>query len=257
MIDSWFTIEKIDDSTFAISEYGHWENVHSYLAVGSEYAALIDTGLGIKSLREITNQLTSLPIKVITSHVHWDHIGSHALFDEIYVHKADANWLKNGIPLPIEQIRKDVIREITIPLPNGFNISEYTPYQGTPTGELNDNDTINLGNRDLRVIHTPGHSPGHICIFEEERGYLFSGDLLYQGQLYAFYPTTDPIQFSDSINKIHDIKSIVKIFPGHHRLPLDRNFLELVHLAFLELKERDLLWRGSGIHEFKGFSIRF
>ncbi|NLC43925.1 MAG: MBL fold metallo-hydrolase, partial [Clostridiales bacterium] len=42
--DNWFTVEEIDSMTYAISEYGHWEKVHSYLVVGDKYAALIDTG---------------------------------------------------------------------------------------------------------------------------------------------------------------------------------------------------------------------
>ncbi len=68
--DSWFTVNQIDNTTFAISEYGHWEQVHSYLLIGEEKAALIDTGLGIDNIKRITDQLTNLPIIVLTTHVH-------------------------------------------------------------------------------------------------------------------------------------------------------------------------------------------
>lgn len=60
--DFWFTVTQIDNNSFAISEYGDWEKVHSFLLIGEEKAALIDTGLGIDNIKRITDQLTSLPI---------------------------------------------------------------------------------------------------------------------------------------------------------------------------------------------------
>ncbi|ANF47463.1 hypothetical protein AZK53_17820 [Priestia megaterium] len=48
--DSWFTVQTIDDKTYAISECGHWEKVHSFLLIGENKAVLIDTGLGIDSI---------------------------------------------------------------------------------------------------------------------------------------------------------------------------------------------------------------
>ncbi len=71
IVDSWFTVEEINEETFAISEYGHWEKVHSFLLIGTDKAVLIDTGLGIDNIERICNQLTSLPITVLTTHVHW------------------------------------------------------------------------------------------------------------------------------------------------------------------------------------------
>lgn len=86
-MNNWFTIEKIDDATYAISEYGHWEKMHSYLLLGEEYALLIDTGLGIGNIKTEIDSLTNLPVKVVTTHVHWDHIGCHSLFSDISVQK--------------------------------------------------------------------------------------------------------------------------------------------------------------------------
>jgi glyoxylase-like metal-dependent hydrolase (beta-lactamase superfamily II) len=70
IVDPWFTVQGLDSKTFAISEYGHWEKVHSFLLLGETRAALIDTGLGIDSIKRITDQLTDLPIIVLTTHVH-------------------------------------------------------------------------------------------------------------------------------------------------------------------------------------------
>ena len=61
-MSEWFTVEKIDSQTFAISEYKHWEETHCYLLCGEESAVLIDTGLGVSNIREIVDSLTKLPI---------------------------------------------------------------------------------------------------------------------------------------------------------------------------------------------------
>lgn len=258
LLDSWFTVEEIDATTFGISEYGHWEKVHSYLMIGEEFAVLIDTGIGIGNIKKVVEKLTSLPIKVITTHVHWDHIGNHALFDEIYVHELEEDWLIHGIPgLPIEVIRHDVGRNITIPMPEDFVLEEYVPFRGKPTATLRDKETLDLGNRRLRFIHTPGHSPGHLCIYEEERGYLFTADLVYKGTLFAFYPSTDPLLFVRSIEKISQIEYITKILPGHNELELDRRFLLEVNTACQDLLYKGLAKHGTGIHDYKDVKIYF
>ncbi|MEK4714297.1 MBL fold metallo-hydrolase [Sporosarcina sp. FSL K6-5500] len=257
--DSWFTVQAIDDTTFVISEYGHWEQVHSYLLIGENQAVLIDTGLGIDSIKRITDQLTNLPIIVLTTHVHWDHIGSHGEFEHLYVHKDEEDWLINGIQkLSIEQIRKDVSRDITIPKPATFNPETYKPFQGIPTGLLYDGDEINIGNRLLTVYHTPGHSPGHVSILDTKNGYLFTGDLLYdRTPIYAFFPTTNPIDLVESLEKISKIPHVTKIFGGHNTIGLHADVLKEVKNAVRVLRDNDLVRFGTGLHTFKGFSVQF
>lgn len=257
--DSWFTIKEIDKTTYAISEYGHWEKVHSFLLVGKEKAALIDTGLGIDSIKRVTDQLTDLPIVVITTHVHADHIGSHGEFENIYVHEEDADWLINGIKgLSIEQIRKDIGRDITLPVPETFNPNTYQPYQGQPTGLLQEGDGIDIGDRKLTIYHTPGHSPGHISVFDTRKGYLFTGDLLYdKTPVYAFYPTTNPVDLVHSLEKIAEIPHVTKVFGSHNTLGLEPEILQEVKGAVRELREKDLVKHGTGIHKFIGFSVQF
>lgn len=257
--DLWFTVQQIDSNTLAISEYGHWEKVHSFLLLGKEKAVLIDTGLGIDNIKRIIDQLTTLPIEVITTHVHTDHIGSHGEFEKIYVHEGDKDWLVNGIKgLSIEQIRKDVSRNITLPIPKTFNPDTYQPFQGEPTGLLNDGDVFDLGNRTLIIYHTPGHSPGHITVFDETNGYLFTGDLLYtETPIYAFYPSTDPVDLVNSLEKISEIPNITMIFGSHNTLGIEPSILKEVKIAVKFLRENGLTKFGTGIHEFNGFSVQF
>ncbi|TVX93508.1 MBL fold metallo-hydrolase [Paenibacillus agilis] len=258
--DPWFTVSKLDETTFAISEYGHWEKVHSFLLIGQERAALIDTGLGIDNMKRMTDQLTDLPIIVLTTHVHADHIGSHGQYEEIYVHEAEEDWLVSGIKkLSIEQIRKDISRDITRPVPASFDPETYTPFQGKPTGLLRDGDVIELGERALNLYHTPGHSPGHISIYDTSRGYLFTGDLLYdETPVYAFFPTTSPEDLVNSLERIATkITGIQKIFGAHNRIGLEPELLETVKEAVGELRGKKLVRFGTGVHQFDGFSVRF
>ncbi len=256
--DSWFTVEQIDSDTFAISEYGHWEHVHSFLLIGTDHAVLIDTGLGIDNIKRITDQLTDLPIVVLTTHVHWDHIGSHGEFDKLYVHENEADWLQSGIKgLPLSVIRRDMAREITIAVPETFHPETYTPFQGNPTGMLRDGDIISLGNRTLEVLHTPGHSPGHVCVYDRTNEYLFTGDLLYEGTIDAFYPTTEPVDLVKSLERISQLDSVNQIYGSHHRLGLEPVVLQEVRRAAEFLHAHDLIAHGTGVHRFATFSLHF
>lgn len=256
-MNSWFTIEKIDDTTFTISEYGHWEKVHSYLLIGSEFALLIDTGLGIGNIKSEIDKLTTLPIKVITTHAHWDHIGGHSMFNNIYVHEEDAEWLRNGLPIPLEVVKSNVMRDpFSKTPPKEFDINNYNIYTNQNINTLKDNDIIDIGLREVKILHTPGHSPGHICIFEEERGYLYTGDLIYFGTLYAFYPSTNPIHFKQSVDRIGQLNNISKVFPGHNDLNVPVDIIKKVQSAFSSIEKNNLLVQGSGTFEFEGFKIQ-
>ena len=253
---SWFDIEEIDSQTYVISEYAHPEKVHSYLLLDAGVACLIDTGLGIGNIREVIDQLTDSPITVITTHAHWDHIGGHGLFSNIYIHEHEADWLRNGLPMPISTIRRYILEEpITKKLPQCFDINNYFPFRGELSRELVDNDIIEFGKRKLRVIHTPGHSPGHICMFEERTGYLFTGDLLYKGTMYAFLPESDPDSYFHSVQKISLLPNVSKILPAHNDLNLKCSFINDVLESFTDLKERNLLKKGCGIYNFTNFKI--
>ena len=65
-------------------------------------------------------------------------------------------------------------------LPDGYDVSTYELFQGTPAKVLHGGESIDIGGRRIEVLHTPGHSPGHMCFWEKEKGYLYTGDLVYQ-----------------------------------------------------------------------------
>lgn len=252
-MDNWFTTEKIDNDTFAISEYKHWEETHCYLLIGENRAVLIDTGLGVSNIRQITDTLTSLPISVVTTHAHWDHIGGHKYFSNIAVHEKEEKWVSTHFPIPLAVVKSNLTKE-PCDFPKSFDLNNYQIFQGKPTRILKDRDIITLGNRQLVVLHTPGHSPGHICFYEPKRKYLFSGDLIYKGCLDAFYPSTDPIQFMNSVHAIRDLE-VQKLLPAHHTLDISSDFIKAVDDGFQSIYTQGKLRQGNGIFEFKNFSI--
>ena len=100
-MSNWFSIEKIDDSTYAISEYKHWEETHCYLLLGIERAVLIDTSLGVSNIKSVVDSLTSLPVLVITTHIHWDHIGGHRYFKDFAVYENEVEWISEKVSYSI------------------------------------------------------------------------------------------------------------------------------------------------------------
>lgn len=252
-MEDWFTVEVIDDNTFAISEYKHWEETHCYLMCGTEKAVLIDTGLGVSNIRSAVDSLTTLPIMAVTTHAHWDHIGGHKYFEDIAVHEAEKEWLSVRFPIPLQVVKRNLMCK-PCDFPKDFMLEDYQIFTRTPQYILHDGDYLDLGNRKLMVIHTPGHSPGHCCFYELDREYLFSGDLIYEGCLDAFYPSTDPQLFFQSVRKIQNL-SIERILPGHHQLSIPVDLIDRIENGFSKLSDEGKLKQGNGVFDFGDFQI--
>lgn len=248
----WFTIDRVDESTYIISEYRHWEETHCYLLIGSDRALLIDTGLGICNISEQVHRLTDKPVTAAATHIHWDHIGGHKYFTDFCVHKEELSWLNGRFPLPLQAVRSMVADRCD--LPEGFDIDTYTIFQGTPARVLEDGGTIDLGGRIIQTLHTPGHAPGHLCFWEAETGCLFTGDLVYKGTLYACYPSTDPESYLASLEKIA-VLPVRKVFPGHHSLDIQPEIVTRMRDAFRALKAAGKLRHGSGTYDYGDWAV--
>lgn len=249
----WFTVEQIDGDTFAISEYRHWEETHCYLLLGAERALLIDTGLGVADIGAVVRGVTCLPVTAVTTHVHWDHIGGHSCFDHIAVHELERDWLDGRFPLPPQVVRQSLTAKPCV-FPDGFDPDSYQVCQGAPGEVFRDGARFELGGRMVTALHTPGHSPGHCCFYEPGRGYLYAGDLIYEGCLDAFYPTTDPELFFRSVQRISGL-DVKRVLPGHHRLDISPALIGEIKAAFRCLAEGGNLKQGGGIFDFGTFQI--
>ena len=252
-MSGWFTVDRPDRDTWILSEYRHWEETHCYLLSGTERSLLIDTGLGICDISRPVRALTHLPVTAVATHVHWDHIGGHRYFPTFYAHRAELDWLQGSFPIPIEGVRAMVLDRCQAP--EDFDVSAYQLFQGVPDRLLEDGDWIDLGDRRIQALHTPGHSPGHLCFWEPERGYLFTGDLIYKDILFAWFPSTDPEAYLNSLERVSALPA-ERVFPGHHSLAVERSLPGEMRDRFRELKVKGRLHHGAGVFDYGAWGVR-
>lgn len=252
-MDNWFTIDTVDPETHIISEYRHPERSHCYLLEGSERSLLIDTGLGICDISVPVSELTRQHVTAALTHVHWDHIGGLRHYSDFCAHAAELGWLNGGFPQSIETVRSFVVTGCD--LPEGFDAAKYELFQGSPARLLGDGDVIDLGGRHIEAVHTPGHSPGHLCYYERERGYLFTGNLVYEGTLYASYPSTDPEAYLASVEKISALP-VGRVLPAHFSLGVAPGLITEIRDALRGLAASGELRHGTGLHDFGRWAVK-
>lgn len=147
---------------------------------------LIDTGLGVSSLRRYIASLLDKPLLAIASHIHFDHAGGMHEFDHRAIHAAEASALRMGDDFEAlcskgqGWIQQDHFDRSPY---DGFTVDTYTLTAAEPTQILNDGDVLDLGDRAFEVLHLPGHSPGCIALYDPQAKELFSGDVVYDGEL--------------------------------------------------------------------------
>ena len=202
--------------------------VNSYLITGEERAILFDSGLGIGDIAAAVRRLTPLPVTVINSHSHWDHVGGNPLFGDVRVHPAGAPFLREEVALPDIGQALAVLGLRPTPVPHRVGPS-------SPTATVDEGDSLDLGGRRLRVLHTPGHSPDGVCLLDEAGGLLFTGDAAYEGTLWLFGdegagPAADPLLALASIRRLA-AGPVRLIFPAHERTPLEPGFLPTLEQA--------------------------
>jgi glyoxylase-like metal-dependent hydrolase (beta-lactamase superfamily II) len=88
-LSPWFEIYKVSEGVFAVLEPGHAEEVISYHILGSERAVLFDTGMGIANLQAEVERLADLPVIIVASHGHYDHIGDNHRYAEVWAFDSD------------------------------------------------------------------------------------------------------------------------------------------------------------------------
>jgi glyoxylase-like metal-dependent hydrolase (beta-lactamase superfamily II) len=254
--NGWFSVEILDETTFGIGEYGQWMKVHSYLFLGEKKAVLVDTGLGVGNIRTIVESITDLPVHVITTHAHWDHTGGNHLFESYSAHELEKDWIEQSGDRDRKEIADWLIKDpFTKEPPPEFDRDQFRPFNGKVELLHKDGDVFDLGGRHLEIIHTPGHSIGHVSVYEEASGYLCTADLLYQGVLLAGLTYSNPNDYHNSLKRLKVLPNIKKLLPGHGRQDIDNELLDEAIEGFDDLENKGLLKLGSGLHKYKRLKI--
>ncbi len=183
--EDWYRIRHLDDGVTFIDEphIQEFYRCNIWHVRGRDRDMLVDSGMGVVSLREWVPEVSERDLIAVASHTHFDHIGCHHEFECRAVHEAEADLLAE--PTRINTLADPYVTdEIFHSLPPEPYCSQcYAVKRAPATRILRDGDRIDLGDRNFEVIHTPGHSPGGIALFEATSGILFSGDILYDGPL--------------------------------------------------------------------------
>jgi glyoxylase-like metal-dependent hydrolase (beta-lactamase superfamily II) len=216
---SWFEVYKVAPAVFAIYEPHQAEETIGYLIAGDKRAVLFDTGMGIDDLRTLVLELTRLPIVVLNSHTHDDHVGNNWQFDTVY--GMDTGFTRTNARGSREDAQAEITPDqICGPLPKGFDPKTYTTRPWKIASFMHDGDRIDLGGRSLQIIATPGHTPDSISLFDSVNGLLFTGDTFYPGTIWLYRPETDLTAYSASVRKLASLAPRVKLVLGAHNVPV-------------------------------------
>ena len=217
--DPWFEVYEPAHGVFAIYEPHQAEETISYLIVGEKRALLFDTGMGISDLKKVIGQLTRLPIVVLNSHTHDDHVGDNWQFSTIYGMNTDFTRQNAGGSRPDAQaeITPD---QICGALPKAFDSVGYATRPWKITAYTHDGDRFDLGGRTLELIATPGHTPDAISLLDRANGLLFTGDTYYPAPIWLFRPETDLDAYAASIRRLAALAPQVKVVMGAHNIPV-------------------------------------
>jgi glyoxylase-like metal-dependent hydrolase (beta-lactamase superfamily II) len=208
----WFHIIPIDAHTYAISEPKYWQENVSYLLIGSRRALLFDTGPGIYSIRGAVASLTSLPVVVIPSHLHFDHVGDLEEFDDVRL-------------LDTPALRAQVHDGYFVEPPSQYLLR--TPIRYRVHGWIKDGQTIALGGRTVRLLSTPGHTPDSVSVIDAGGVRMFTGDIVNRVITLCDVPGSDVKAMAASLERL--LKSGrpgSPAYEAHSESPLTRPELE-------------------------------
>jgi len=220
MKSEWFTASQVAGNTWRIVDHGV---VNCYLVIGRDRALLIDTGYGHANIRDYARSLTALPLTVINTHGHRDHSGADVQFGEVLAHRADFAAIEANAA-PEQRARNREVLGGTV-VPAGEQFPYDTEARPLVLKAVKDGDLIDLGERQLEVIETPGHTPGEIVLLDRQNKLLFAGDhinRLVWLQLTSCLPLET---YLASLEKVAArAEEFVTIMPGHHE-PIDAAYL--------------------------------
>jgi glyoxylase-like metal-dependent hydrolase (beta-lactamase superfamily II) len=263
----WFEVYRIRPGVFALYEPLQQEEVISYLIAGEQRALLFDTGMGIGDIHAVVLQLTALPVTVLNSHTHSDHVGGNADFKEILT-RATPFTRRNALGYP--DARKEVFAPgaLCSTLPPAVDPAKWRVRSFNSSRYVKENETLDLGGRTLTVLFTPGHTPDSLCLFDEANGLLFTGDTFYPGPIYLFGDETSLPDYFASVERLAALAPKLKLLlPGHNVPVAGPEYLTRLQKAMEALKAGTVKpqnaggllaappSRGGALYIFEGFSL--
>lgn len=224
----WFEIIKHKPYLFVIRErldkleprfLTNYINI--YLLLGNDKALLIDTGTGLFPLKPLIESLIeNRTLIVINTHSHFDHRGGNEEFETILAHPLEIKQLSKPFDLSfLENSSQSLIGQ--------YAKKNYILAPANDIISIENGSYINLGDINLEIIHTPGHSSGSISLLSNKNE-LFTGDTAHYGTMYLPEREKFPILIS-SLRKILDIciqHEDIELYPSHETYPVGKELLD-------------------------------
>jgi glyoxylase-like metal-dependent hydrolase (beta-lactamase superfamily II) len=212
----WWRVRSVGDGVSFIDEphVKEFYRCNVWHVRGRDRDMLVDSGMGVVSLCEWVPLVTERPLTAVASHTHFDHIGCHHEFPDRVVHEAEAALLAHPTRENTfaDKYVTDAIFDALPPEP--YLSTTYAVKAAPATRVVVDGDVIDLGDRVFEVIHTPGHSPGGIALWEAATGVLFSGDIHYDGPLIEGESDEEQAQYVASMERLLALP--VRVVHGGH-----------------------------------------
>ena len=215
--ETWFATKDVGEGITHIWEphVAPWLRCNIWHVRGRNRDLVIDTGMGLRPMTREIATLAERPLSAIVTHSHFDHSGGLHEFDHRCGHRAESDI--NAWPTPANTYADAgfVRAETFTALPyDGFHHEHYIVKPAPLSALLEDGDVIDLGDRAFAVYHLPGHSPGSIALHEEKTGILFSGDVVYDGDLIDDLSHSDPEALEESHARLREL-DIDTVHAGH------------------------------------------
>ena len=165
--EDWYRIERVGHGVTHISEpfIREFYRCNMWHVRGRDRDLLVDSGMGVVSLRAWVPLVTEKRCLAVASHTHFDHIGAHHEFPDRLVHGAEAELLARptrAATLVEPYVSDEIFTRLP---PEPYRSAAYAVPSAPATRIVADGDVVDLGDRHFEVIHTPGHSPGGIALW--------------------------------------------------------------------------------------------
>ncbi len=259
-VSPWFETYQVSGQTYALLEPFHEEEVISYLVIGTARALLIDTGMGIGNIKDEVDRLTDLPVIVVNTHGHFDHMGDDHRFPEVWAFDDDSEVAIIERGHNRVECAEYMGAGAYVNLPSGFNPMTYEVQPSPVTRRLKHLETIELGARTLTVHHTPGHSPGSICLWDSRDGFLFTGDTVYPGTLIAHLDCANVKDYVASLNYLENLQDRAShLCPAHNEAYAPKTLVTDIINAFRLIdagKIEGEIQNKTRLYRFSRFGVR-
>jgi len=256
----WFVVYRAAEGVFAIVEPLQFEETISYLIVGRDRALLFDTGLGLVPIRPVVEELTRLPVLVLNSHTHFDHVGGNAEFDTILARETEYTR-SNARGFPHEKLAGEVEAEsFCRGAPKGADTAGFHTRAWKATGRVAEGETIDLGDRALEVLEVPGHTPDAIALLDRAHGLLWTGDTYYDSTIWLYVPETSLDDYERSVGRLAAlVPELKRLLPAHNTASAEPGRLVAAKEAIRQVRAGSAKGREESrnrvVFPFDGFSI--